>query len=99
MLIDDPFPDGFDLQLIPILNASRTRMAFVDFSYADARLGHKRSERFKVMPADTDQTVRIGLPAGAVQTFDYKITIVPVSGAMQSTSITGATETLIAIAD
>lgn len=99
VLIDDPFPDGFDLQLIPILDASRTRMAFVDFSYADPRLGYKRSERFKVTPEDTDQTVRIGLPAGAVQTFDYKITIVPVSGAMQSTSFPGATETLIAITD
>jgi hypothetical protein len=99
IVIDDPFPEGLDLQLIPILDASRTRMAFVDFSYADARLGYKRNERFRVTPEDTDQTVRIGLPAGAVQTFDYKITIVPVSGAMQSTSFPGATETLIAIAD
>ncbi len=99
VLIDDPFPDGLDLQLIPILDASRTRMAFVDFSYEDARLGYKRHERFKVTPADTDQTVRIGLPAGAAQIFDYKITIVPVSGTMQSTSVAGATETLIAIAD
>ena len=99
VLIDDLFPQALDLQLIPILDPARTRMAFVDFAYADPRLGYKRTERFRITPEDTDQAVRIGLPAGAVRSFDYKITIVPVTGAMQSSSISAATETLIAITD
>lgn len=97
--IDDPFPEALDLQLIPILDASRTRMAFVDFAYADTRLNHSRKERFRVTPEDTDQSIRIGLPAGADKSFDYKVTIVPLSGPMQSTTVSDTTETLIAISD
>jgi hypothetical protein len=97
--IDDPFPEALDLQLIPILDAERTRMAFVDFAYSDTRVNYTRKERFRVTPEDTDQAVRIGLPAGAKKSFDVKVTIVPTSGAMVSTQISDTTETLIPIAD
>jgi hypothetical protein len=97
--IDDPFPEALELQLIPILDAARTRMAFVDFAYSDPRVNHTRKERFRLTPEDTDREVRIGLPAGAQKTFDLKITIVPTEGAMTATQIADTTETLIAISD
>ena len=62
ILIDDPFPEGLSLQLIPILDAARTRLAFVDFDYADAPSGFKRSERFRIAPTDVDREVA-GRPA------------------------------------
>jgi len=99
ILIDDPFPEGLALQLIPILDAARTRMAFVDFEYADAASGFKRSERFRMVPTDVDREVRVGLPAGASKAFRYRVTVVPNAGAMVPGSFIDATETLIAVAD
>lgn len=97
--IDDPFPESLELQLIPILDAARTRMAFVDFSYADTRLNYNRKERFRLTPEDTDRTVHIGLPAGAKKSFNVKISIVPTQGAMTITELTDTTETLIPVSD
>ena len=97
--IDDPFPESLDLQLIPILDPERTRMAFVDFAYADTRLNYSRKERIRLTPEDTDREVRIGLPAGAKKSFDVKITLVPTSGAMITNTVTDTLETLIAISD
>jgi hypothetical protein len=97
--IDDPFPESLDLQLIPILDPDRTRMAFVDFAYADTRLNYSRKERIRLTPEDTDREVRIGLPAGAKKSFDVKITIVPTSGAMVTSTLSDTLETLIAISD
>lgn len=99
VLIDDPFPEGLALQLIPILDAARTRMAFVDFEYSDPASGFKRSERFRMVPTDTDREVRVGLPAGAGKAFRYRVTVVPNTGAMVPGNFIDATETLIAVAD
>jgi hypothetical protein len=74
-------------------------MAFVDFAYADQRLNYSRKERIRLTPEDTDREVRIGLPAGAKKSFDVKITIVPTSGAMVTSTLSDTLETLIAISD
>ncbi|MDX5350808.1 MAG: hypothetical protein LPJ95_08930 [Paracoccaceae bacterium] len=97
--IDDPFPEALELQLIPILDPARTRMAFVDFAYADPALHYSRKERIRLTPDDTDRPLRIGLPRGARRSFDVKLTIVPTSGAMVTTLLSDQTETLIPISD
>lgn len=99
VLIDDPFPDSLALQLIPILDPERTRMAFVDFEYKDAASGYERAERFRIAPTDADREVRVGLPNGASKAFRYRVTVVPKSGAMVPGNFIDATETLIAVAD
>ena len=100
ILIDDPFPAGLALQLIPILDPARTRLAFVDFDYADPASGFTRTERFRIAPTDLDREVRVGLPAGATKAFRYRVTVVPKAGrdaARRRSS--NSTETLIAVAD
>jgi hypothetical protein len=99
ILIDDPFPAGLALQLIPILDPGRTRLAFVDFEYTDPGSGFSRSERFRIEPTDLDREVRVGLPQGASKKFRYRVTVVPKSGAMQPGEFIESTETLIAVAD
>ncbi|MGV8989555.1 MAG: hypothetical protein ACOH2H_25380 [Cypionkella sp.] len=99
VLIDDPFPEALDLQLIPILDPGRTRMAFVDFDYADPQSGFKRVERYRFVPTDSDREVRVGLPAGAAKQFRFRVTVVPTHGAMLPGDFITATETLIAVAD
>ncbi|WP_395711071.1 hypothetical protein [Reyranella sp.] len=99
ILIDDPFPEGLSLQLIPILDAARTRLAFVDFDYSDAPSGFKRSERFRIAPTDVDREVRVGLPKGATKSFRFRVTVVPKTGAMRAGEFVDSTETLIAVSD
>lgn len=99
ILIDDPFPEGLALQLIPILDAARTRMAFVDFEYSDAASGFRRAERYRITPTDIDREVRVGLPEGATKAFRYRVTVVPNAGAMAPGNFIESTETLIAVAD
>ncbi|MGE0576423.1 MAG: hypothetical protein AB7F22_10310 [Reyranella sp.] len=99
ILVDDPFPEGLSLQLIPILDAARTRLAFVDFDYADPPSGFKRSERFRIAPTDLDREVRVGLPKGATKSFRFRVTVVPKTGAMRAGEFVDSTETLIAVSD
>ena len=99
ILIDDPFPEGLALQLIPVLDESRTRLAFVDFDYADPKSGFKRADRYRIAPTDPDREVRVGLPAGATKAFRYRVTVVPKTGTMHAGEFIDTTETLIAVAD
>ena len=99
ILIDDPFPESLALQLIPILDPARTRMAFVDFEYKDAASGYQRAERFRIVPTDVDREVRVGLPKGATKAFRYRVTVVPNTGAMVPGNFIDATETLIGVSD
>ena len=99
ILVDDPFPEGLSLQLIPILDAARTRLAFVDLDYSDPPSGFKRSERFRIAPTDLDREVRVGLPKGATKSFRFRVTVVPKTGAMRAGAFVDSTETLIAVSD
>jgi hypothetical protein len=99
VVIDDLFPGGLDFQIVPILDASRTKMAFVDISYEDAANNYKRQTRIKVAPQDGDKSFRLALMNPNKRDFRYRVTVVPNSGRMQTGALEASEETLIGIND
>ncbi|MBO9522996.1 MAG: hypothetical protein J7518_15800 [Nocardioidaceae bacterium] len=98
--VDDPFPGELALEFVPLLDATRTKLAFVDVDYADAANGYTREERLTIKPTDTDP-VQLGLALMDPKKKDYRyqITLVGTDNHMTKLPPVETTDDLVAVSE
>lgn len=98
--VDDPFPGALNLSFVPLLDATKTRMAFVDITYTDPANNYHREERLTIKPTDTDPIDKqIAVMDLKAKDFTYQVTLVGTNNAMTKLPpVTGADD-LIAVAE
>lgn len=98
--VDDPFPGALNLTVLPLLDANRTRMAFVDIEYHDEEGNYHREERLSMKPTDTDPvTKQIAVLDLKKKAYSYQITLVGTNNQMTKLPPVTTTDDLIAISE
>lgn len=81
--VDDPFPGALNLTFVPLLDAARTRMAFVDIQYRDDDNAYRREERITIKPSDTEPVLKqIAVLDLKKKSYRYQVTLVGANNAM-----------------
>lgn len=98
--VDDPFPSALEIDFIPLLDAARTRTAFVDIQYADEPNNYRREERLTLTPAAADPVRKlIALMNPSLKEFKFRVTLVGADNSMRRGPFVATTETLIPISE
>jgi hypothetical protein len=98
--VDDPFPSALEIDFLPLLDATKTRMAFVDLEYADEANAYKREERITLSPASFDPVRQlIALMNPGLKEFRFRVTLVGADNSMRRGPFVQTKETLIPISE
>src|SRR5262249_25965295 len=99
IVVNDPFPDYLQMVFIPTFDAAATREVFIDVTYDDPTNSYHRKERLKVMGNEiNDQSLRLALMDGKVDSFTYQFTFVTTDNKVVQMDPVTTKDTIIAIA-
>lgn len=98
VIVSDPFAGRIDLTLQPAFDPAVYSMAIVEIAYQDAANGYnfQTSLEFGVGPA-TAQTAQIPIIDRAVNSYQYRITLITTTHNMQQSNYVTATDGLILV--
>ena len=98
VLVGDPFERPLEIELIPFLDAERTRMVFVDIEYSDEANDYHRTERIRLTPDVTEpQRVRFALLDPDHRVYSYRFTFLGTGGEMNRLPLTETEETILQV--
>jgi hypothetical protein len=98
--VDDPFPSALEIDFLPLLDAAKTRMAFVDVEYDDPPNAYKREERVTLSPASFDPVRKlIALMNPGLKDFRFRVTLVGADNSMRRGAFVQTRDTLIPISE
>lgn len=96
--VDDPFPGELKLSFVPLLDATRTRQAFVDIDYTDPANGYTREERLTILPTQTDPVeLALALMDPKKKDYRYQITLVGTDNTMTKLPPVETSDDLVAV--
>lgn len=98
--VDDPFPGALELTFVPLLDPTRTRLAFVDISYRDDEGSYQRQERITIKPTDIEPVAKqIAVLDLKKKSYTYQVTLVGSNNSMTRLPPVTTTDDLIAITE
>jgi hypothetical protein len=97
--VDDPFRDALELLFFPALDASQTKMVFVDVEYHDADNNYHREERLKILGNATNEvSLRIAQLNPNKKMFKYQFTFIGANGQIRRAPPVETEESFISVA-
>lgn len=100
ILVNDPFDANINVQVVPTLDASKTKQAFVDVQYDDPAHGYSHAETITLLPGQPAAVkVRIPILDNTLRTWRYRVTLVGPGEQVNRGAFVETSETLIIITD
>jgi hypothetical protein len=98
LLVDDPFEDAIEIELVPALDPAADRLAIVDVAYDDEPHAYHRSERVTV-PADRRDplALRLAILDPTRRELSYRVTVVGLDGSVRRGAWQPTTETVLSV--
>lgn len=98
--VDDPFPGALSLSFLPLLDPTKTRLAFVDIEYDDPDNAYHREQRLTMKPTDTDLVgVSIAVMDLKKKAYRYQITLVGTNNTLKKLPPVDTEEDLLAVSE
>jgi hypothetical protein len=100
LLVEDPFPAGIELNLMPLWDPALTRQVFVELAYADPASGQQREQRLQLPGTATEpRSLRLGLERPGTKTFRWRQTQVRTDNKLERGPWVETEDTLLPLFD
>lgn len=100
ILVDDPFDGAINVQVVPSLDAGKTRQAVVDIRYDDPDRGYSYTDSITLQPAQsTAVKMRIPIIDASRRSWNYRVSIIGPGEQVNRGAFIDTTETLILVTD
>jgi hypothetical protein len=100
LLVEDPFPAGIDLNLMPLWDPAMTRQMFVELAYTDPVSGQTRELRLQLPGnASEPKSLRLALEQPGSKRFRWRQTQVRTDNKLERSPWMETEETLLPLFD